>query len=318
VKIHVDTDFAGDPDDACALAMLLGWPGVDIVGVTTVADPDGHRAGYVRRLLALAGCPDIAVAAGAGSSLTTGQPMGTIPDHHRYWGGDLVRALPSTVSAPDLIKRSIATGATVAAIGPQTNLALLELDSPGALTGVPVVAMGGWFGPVADGLPEWGPAYDWNVQCDTRAASIVAESAKLTLVPLSTTVGVHLTRRDLPRLDAAGPVGQLLARQALAYCEDEGKSALAGEHPGLPADLLNFHHDPLACAVAVGWPGVRRQSVPLSTSTDGATLSYTESTAGRLLDVVREVDGALFASTWLDAIERLGGSDTQNKRQICP
>jgi hypothetical protein len=26
-------------------------------------------------------------------------------------------------------------------------------------------------------------------------------------------------------------------------------------HPGLPDDLLNFQYDPVACAVAAGWPG---------------------------------------------------------------
>lgn len=312
VQLHVDTDFAGDPDDACALAMLLGWAGVDVIGVTTVADPDGRRAGYVRRLLALAGSRNIPVCAGAGSSLTTDQPMGTIPDHDRYWEGDPVPTTgASSAGAAELIRRSIASGATVVAIGPQTNLGLLELDSPGALAGVPVVAMGGWFGPVADDLPDWGPTHDWNVQCDPRAANIVAESAKLTLVPLSTTLGVHLTRRDLPRLHAAGPVGRLLARQALAYCQDERKSALAGAHHGLPRDLLNFHHDPLACAVAAGWPGVRLRSTSVTTHLEGDILSYTETAAGRPVDVVDGVDGARFTSTWLRAIERLGASDPE-------
>jgi inosine-uridine nucleoside N-ribohydrolase len=26
VRVHMDTDLGGDPDDACALAFLLGWP----------------------------------------------------------------------------------------------------------------------------------------------------------------------------------------------------------------------------------------------------------------------------------------------------
>ena len=43
-RIHIDTDFAGDPDDCCALVMALGWPGAEVVGITTVADPDGRRA----------------------------------------------------------------------------------------------------------------------------------------------------------------------------------------------------------------------------------------------------------------------------------
>ncbi len=32
MRIHLDTDLGGDTDDACALAMLLGWPGVELVG----------------------------------------------------------------------------------------------------------------------------------------------------------------------------------------------------------------------------------------------------------------------------------------------
>ena len=39
MPIHLDTDLGGDPDDACALAMLLGWPDVELVGITTTADP---------------------------------------------------------------------------------------------------------------------------------------------------------------------------------------------------------------------------------------------------------------------------------------
>ena len=39
MRIHLDTDLGGDPDDACALAMLLGWPEVEMVGITTTTDP---------------------------------------------------------------------------------------------------------------------------------------------------------------------------------------------------------------------------------------------------------------------------------------
>ena len=76
--IHLDTDFAGDTDDAAALAMLLGWPDADVVGITTTADPDGSRAGYVQTMLALAGRDDIPVVAGAGAALD-GAPMGGCP-----------------------------------------------------------------------------------------------------------------------------------------------------------------------------------------------------------------------------------------------
>jgi hypothetical protein len=55
VKLHLDTDLGGDIDDLCALGMLLDWPGVELLAVTTVADDRGRRAGAARYALDLAG-----------------------------------------------------------------------------------------------------------------------------------------------------------------------------------------------------------------------------------------------------------------------
>lgn len=309
MKLHVDTDFGGDPDDACALAMLLAWPGLEITGITTVADPDGRRADYVRRLLALAGRGDIPVVAGAGVSLD-GKTMGDIPAHDRYWGGPPLDTVPrqNGQDAPTALSRSIEAGSSVAAIGPLTNIAELELRHPGALRRTQVVAMAGWFGPAAPGYPDWGPAADWNTQCDPRAAAIVADCADLTLVPLSVTTHACLRRAQLPRLRAAGPLGELLARQAVAYSEDERKSEIALAHKGLPDDLLNFHHDPLAAAAAVGWTGVTIQHTRLRTHCDGAVLSFAADPGGRRTDVVTAVDSAAFDEMWLSAVERSAGT----------
>lgn len=70
MRLHVDTDLGSDPDDACALAMLLGTPDVELTGITTTIDPGGQRAGYVHEVLALAG-RDVRVAAGTAVTLTT-------------------------------------------------------------------------------------------------------------------------------------------------------------------------------------------------------------------------------------------------------
>ena len=78
MKVHIDTDFAGDTDDACAVALILGAVDVELTAVTTVADPDGMRAGYLDHFLRVAD-RDVLTAAGAGSSLTTGRPMGGLP-----------------------------------------------------------------------------------------------------------------------------------------------------------------------------------------------------------------------------------------------
>ncbi|SDK95881.1 hypothetical protein [Nonomuraea jiangxiensis] len=59
--MHLDTDFGGHPDDACALAMVLGQPGVEVVlreqTLRTVVEGDvlrfePHPGGRPTRVLA--------------------------------------------------------------------------------------------------------------------------------------------------------------------------------------------------------------------------------------------------------------------------
>jgi purine nucleosidase len=306
MRVHLDTDFGGDPDDACALATLLGWPDVEIVGITTNLEVDGRRAGRVAHYLRLADRIDIPVAAGAGASLTTGARHAPTWGDTRYWP-EPVEAQPAPPGAAlALLLGSIERDAPVIAIGAFTNLAQLEINRPGSLAGVSVVAMGGWIRPPAPGLPRWGPEMDWNVQCDTHAVEIVAASADLTLVTLPAAIEAHLVERDLPRLRAAGPVGALLARQSEAHAVDAGMTELARAHPGLPADLVNFHWDPVTCAVALGWSGVETTHERLVTSTDNGTLTFRESPDGRPATVVVEVDGDAFAETFLGCVESVG------------
>lgn len=233
MRVHLDTDLGGDPDDACALALLLGWPDVEIVGITTTIDPDGRRAACMAHCLKLAGRDDIPVAAGAEVSV-----------------------------------------------------------------------MGGWTQPPAEGLPAWGPERDWNVQWDTRAAELVATTAtQLTLVTLPATLKSHLRARDLPRLRASGRLGQMLARQGEAHAADREMSELAGAHHALPDDLLNFHHDPVTCAVALGWSGAVVEEMRLEPALDGEVLRWGSDQEGQLRRVVVGLDGEGFTDTWLSAVE---------------
>jgi hypothetical protein len=97
--------------------------------------------------------------------------MGGLPDHQRYWDDAFIEPIRSPEGgALQLLAANAVDGAVVVAIGPYTNLALLEMRQPGTLRMTNVVAMGGWVQPAADGLPAWGPEIDWNVQCDTEAA----------------------------------------------------------------------------------------------------------------------------------------------------
>jgi purine nucleosidase len=302
VRIHLDTDIGGDTDDACALAMLLGWPGVEITGITTVADPGGRRAAYVAHLLGLAGRDDIPLAAGAEVSSTTLGRADPVDDE-RHWPAYLTHRPSPPGAALDLLGRSLDAGATLIAIGPYTNLALLEISCVGSLARQPVVVMGGWVQRPAPGLPQWRPDMDFNVQWDTRAAEVVAATARLTLVTLPATLTAHLGRADLPRLRAAGPLGQLLARQCEAHGQAYQMEELGREHTGLPDDLLNFQYDPVACAVALGWSGATVEDMRLRAALQDDVLFFEPHSQGRPTRVVLNVDGDAFRETWLSAVE---------------
>jgi inosine-uridine nucleoside N-ribohydrolase len=302
VRIHLDTDLGGDTDDACALAMLLGWPGVEITGITTVADPGGRRAAYVGHLLHLAGREDIPLAAGAEVSSTTLGRADPIDDE-RHWPAHIAPRPSPPGAALDPLERSLHAGATLVAVGPYTNLALLEITRAGSLARQQVVVMGGWVQPPAPGLPRWGPDMDFNVQWDTRAAEVVAAAARMTLVTLSATLNAHLRRADLPRLRAAGSLGQLLARQSEAHGEANQMEQLGREHAGLPDDLLNFQYDPVACAVALGWSGATVEDMRLQPVWQHGVLSFQPHPGGRSTRVVVDVDGSAFREAWLSAVE---------------
>jgi purine nucleosidase len=304
VLVHLDTDLGNNPDDACALAMLLGWPGADLVGVTTTIDPGGLRAGCATYLLELAGRADIPLAAGAERSLTTRRRVDPLVGDQRYWPSAIVPRPSPPGAALDLLAQSITRGASVVATGPFTNLALLELAQPGSLARTPIVIMGGWVAPPADGLPPWGPEADWNVQCDARAAQIVIErSVQLTLTPLPVTLKAHLRAADLTRLRSAGALGELLARQSVTHSLDAKKAALGRACAALPDDLLNFHHDPVTCAVALGWEGAAVGEMHLAVVIEDGVMRMRSQADGLPMRVLTDLDGHAFSDAWLSAIE---------------
>lgn len=302
--IHLDTDLGSDTDDLCALAMLLGWPDVELTGITTSADVQGLRVGLVECALRLASRSDVPVAAGAEGSLAGFRTPVGFPDINRYWPEPIASRSAAPGAALDLLARSIEAGATVVAIGPYTNLALLEVSRPGSLASVEVVLMGGYVTPVVPGLPRWGPDMDYNVQQDTVAARIVFEQCNPILVQLPVTLEVTLRAAHLPRLRTIGPLGELVAVQGEMHGAHFRMQELGRQYERLPDDLLNFQHDPLACAVATGWDGVQIEEMPLVTSFRDELLTFSIDPAGKMTPVVTAVDSERFAREWLDAVVR--------------
>jgi purine nucleosidase len=302
VLVHLDTDLGTDPDDVCALAMLLGLEGVDVGGVTTCADPGGQRAGYVAYCLELLGRCDISVVAGAERSLSHDE-LALPTTGSRYWPADSAARPAPRGAAHRLMLDSVERGALVVAIGPYTNLAMLERERPGTLARTHVVVMGGWVRPPAHGLPPWGPERDYNVQWDTEAAKVVYEHAgALTLSTLPVSLQVPLRRCDLTALRECGAIGALIARQSAAHAKDSGKQRLGARYAALPDDLLNFHYDPLACAVAAGWPGATIERIPLVVGEEDGSLRFRRDPAGKPRRMVTRADHMAFTDYWLGAV----------------
>jgi inosine-uridine nucleoside N-ribohydrolase len=306
-KIHLDTDLGGDIDDLCALVMLLRWKDVEFTGITTVAEADGRRAGYVRHVLELEGRKEIPVAAGADVSQGFYRyPELGYPDEERYWS----RAVPPSPNpledAIRLLKRSIEGDATIIAIGPFTNLYLLDLQYPGILSDANLFLMGGYIYPIRSGFPAWGNEMDWNIQVDVKSAKHVIEHSNPTLIPLSVTVETALRRAYLDEVRKSGLLAQLLAQQAEAFAVDEQNETDIGEvYEGLPNDIINFLHDPLACAIALGWEdGVQIDEIPLILEEKEGWLYERIDTAGKQTRVVTKIDGVGFNSFWLDTITK--------------
>jgi hypothetical protein len=71
----------------------------------------------------------------------------------------------------------------------------------------------------------------------------------------------------------------------------------------LPPDIINFQHDPLACAIALGWrAGVEIQELPLQVTIDKGWLVEQLSAQGKPTPVVTQVDGNGFNDFWLRTV----------------
>jgi inosine-uridine nucleoside N-ribohydrolase len=305
--IHLDTDFGGDIDDLCALALLLAWPGADVRAVTTNTEDQGVRAGYARYVLDLAGRSGVPVAAGADRSLGCFRLPAhgsLVPDEGRYWPEPIASRPGDLSAALDLLEESIAQGAVIVAIGSCTNLALLEARSPGILRQARLVLMGGFVERPRPGFPSWDHTTDWNFQVDVDSARRVLAASMPTLVPIAVTAETALRGADLERLRTGGPVARIIARQAEAFAIDENLAArYLPDCSALPADFINFQHDPLAVAIALGWDdGLQVEEVRLRNTIEEGWLVQTPSPEGDLVRLVTRIDGPAFGRLWLDAV----------------
>jgi len=258
--------------------------------------------------LGLEGKSDIPVAAGADVSQGFYRYSElSYPPEERYWPEPIVPSPNPLATAIKLLKQSIEQGATIICIGPFTNLYLLDLQYPGLLMQAELVLMGGYIYPIRSGFPNWGNNMDWNIQVDVRSAKHVIQNSNPTLIPLTVTVETALRRAYIDDLRKSGTLGQLIAQQSEAFAMDEQNETKYGETcEGLPQDIINFLHDPLACAIALDWnDGVEIKELPLILEEKNGWLTEHIHPSGKPVRVVTKVDGSRFNEFWINKIAKM-------------
>jgi purine nucleosidase len=209
-KIIIDTDPG--QDDAVAILLALASPeDFDVIGVVAVAGNVGlhHNANNARKIVELAGRPDVPVYAGCARpmrrTLVTAEhvhgdtglngpdlpaPKIELQPQHGvdYIIETLMNAEPKTI--------------TLCTLGPLTNIGMALVKEPRiAERAAEIVMMGGAYFEVGNITP----AAEFNIYVDPEAADIVFKSGiKITVLPLDVTHQIQSTPARLNAIKALG------------------------------------------------------------------------------------------------------------------
>ena len=203
-------------DDAVAVMMACGSPGLDLLAVTTVAGnatlPKTTRNAL--RILSLIGRTDVPVAAGASRPLE--RELRTAENIHGESGMDGPQ-IPEATSEPDergavgLIADTLMAApepVILVPVGPLTNVAALLRKHPDLKGRISRISlMGG-----SMGLGNTTPAAEFNIYVDPEAAREVFESGlPITMSGLDVTHQAGAGKAERDRLRGVGELGGVVA-----------------------------------------------------------------------------------------------------------
>ncbi len=308
VVLDVDTGV----DDALAVLLAAQAPELELLGVTCVAgnvDID-QVVSNTLAVLQAAGRADVPVARGAERPLL--EPHRHAAHIHGAQGLADVEIPParhavSEHGAVEALRQHLIhapTPATVVALGPLTNIALLVRTYPEAARRIGrLVFMGG--SAVAPGNAT--PVAEFNIWHDPEAAAIVLQSSiPLTMYGLDVFYPVVIERSQaLAMVAARRNVPDLAGRLLLAQMDRGGSDETTLGDAGVVAALLvpqavSARSLPVQINLAAG-PGRGQTVVDRRTPESGRQLG-TSNESGRLVDVCLSIDTELIARTYVDRI----------------
>lgn len=256
-------------DDALALLYLLR-AGIEVasIGVVSGNVEVSVAAENTRRLLALAGRPDIPICVGLHHPVV-GEFWGGAPDIHGVDGfGGVELSLCDTAfdelsSAARLVELAhrYRTRLRIIALGPLTNIAAAVTQEPSLPQMIDTITiMGGTYKAPGNVTPH----AEANIYADPHAAAqvLTAPWRDLLLVPLDITTQHMLTAVDNQRLAASGdPLVRRVSKMVDFYLD-----ACRAKYGGKECAL----HDPLAAALAIDALTLHEaRECRLSVTTDG-------------------------------------------------
>ena len=228
-RVIIDCDTGIDD----AIALLLCFRHLDVVGITTVAGNVAlaNTQRNTRYVTELAGRQDIPVYAGCDRPLLV--PLETAAAVHGAGGlGDIEIPQPTKqleeLHAVDYLIRTYADSVnrdiTLVTIGPLTNVAVALLREPRLAEWIPeIVCMGGSLT-----YGNHTPAAEFNVYADPEAAKVVFEAGiPLRMVGLNLTRQNAMTAQDVETLRDMGNAPAAFAARLLDYVvRQDGRGCL--------------------------------------------------------------------------------------------
>ena len=206
-------------DDALAIAFAHGHPGIDLLGITTVAGNVG-LARTTENALAVCEFIGAAVPVTAGCATPLVRPALDASHVHGESGLGGAKLPPPTASAAaghaiDYIIETVRAAPgeiTLVATGPLTNIALAVRKEPELTRWVrDFVIMGG-----SSGRGNTTPAAEYNIWADPEAAAAVFDAGwVVTMLGLDVTQRSGASQAVLDRMGRFGPLGTDLLLPAL-------------------------------------------------------------------------------------------------------
>lgn len=267
-KIILDCDPGHD--DAVAILLSLGDPGIELLGITTVGgnqtlEKVAHNA---RVVCTVAGVNDIPVYAGCSRPLV--RPVEVAADIHGNTGMEIHNFTLPEPAFPladghgvdfiiDTVMAAEPGTITLVPTGPLTNIALAARKEPRIVERVKeVVLMGGGY---HEG--NWSPVAEFNIKVDPEAAHIVFnEPWPLTMVGLDLTHQALATAEVEAEIKALGTdLGDFVVG-LFGYFREAYKNAQGFDDPPV--------HDPCTIAYLVDPSIVSTKKVPIDVELSGA------------------------------------------------